>query len=134
MPRKSKFSDKTWKTVKAMLDSGMKATEIAKRIKGMKPQDIYNKKKQWKKAEYYSDPKNMKYHTKRYKAWRLAVFMYDGFKCRWCGSTRGLEADHIKPQSTHPELKYKVSNGRTLCRKCHRRTCTYGFKALRYKD
>lgn len=30
------------------------------------------------------------------------------------------EVDHIKPRSTHPELKYDPSNGRIACRPCNR--------------
>ena len=43
--------------------------------------------------------------------------------CRLCFRivTRGVnaEVDHIKPRSTHPELRYDVSNGRILCKECH---------------
>lgn len=30
------------------------------------------------------------------------------------------EVDHIKPRSTHPELKYEPANGRIVCRSCNR--------------
>lgn len=128
-----KFSQKVWKLVKSMIDSGISAVDVASKFKGMTPQQIYYRKKKWKAQEYYST-KNLKYHTKKYKAWRLAVFTRDGFKCRWCGKNRHLQADHILPQSTHPHLKYEISNGRTLCRTCHKRTATYGTQALNYKN
>jgi len=62
-----------------------------------------------------------------YKDWRFAVFVRDKFTCVWCGEAnrRGLghsvelEADHIESWTTHPELRYEVDNGRTLCRSCH---------------
>ena len=65
--------------------------------------------------------------SKQYKEWRTAVFMRDNYTCIECRS-RGvdLEADHIKPFSTHPELRFEVSNGRTLCKPCHRKTNTWG--------
>lgn len=130
------FSDATWRSVKRMLDAGWKATEIAKKIPNMKAQDIYNKKRQWQREDYYTNPKNAIYFSDKYKAWRLAVFKRDKFTCRWCkrsGRYVRLEADHILPKSTHPQLMYKISNGRTLCRRCHRKTPTFGLKALNYK-
>lgn len=59
---------------------------------------------------------------KRYKEWQRAVFTRDGNKCVWCGGSERLEADHIKRWSTNPELRYELSNGRTLCMKCHNKT------------
>src|SRR3990167_2227052 len=42
------------------------------------------------------------------------------FTCQFCGVRGGrIEADHIKWWSEYPKLRYKVSNGRTLCRACH---------------
>lgn len=60
--------------------------------------------------------------NKQYKEWQRAVFVRDGNKCVWCGSNERLEADHIKRWSTHSELRYEISNGRTLCMKCHNKT------------
>lgn len=59
---------------------------------------------------------------KKYKIWQRKVFNRDGFRCVWCGGNERLEADHIKRWSTHPKLRYKLSNGRTLCMKCHNKT------------
>jgi len=42
-----------------------------------------------------------------------------GHKCRVCGTTNNLDVDHINKRSTHPELKYQLSNLQYLCRKCH---------------
>lgn len=52
--------------------------------------------------------------------WARTVITRDG-KCTSCGSTDDLTAHHIKPWSTHPELRYEPSNGATLCKPCHRR-------------
>jgi len=54
------------------------------------------------------------------REWREAVFKRDDYTCQMCG-VRGtyLEADHLKPWAYFPELRYKVNNGRTLCRPCH---------------
>ena len=65
-----------------------------------------------------------------YKMWREHVFARDDYTCQGCG-VRGAElnADHIKPFCNFPELRFDVSNGRTLCRPCHKDTETWGFKA-----
>lgn len=51
--------------------------------------------------------------------WAAAVKGRDG-KCRHCGEVNDLHAHHIKPKSTHPELKLVVDNGMTLCYRCHK--------------
>jgi hypothetical protein len=67
-----------------------------------------------------------------YKEWRTAVFVRDNYTCVWCGQRGGkLNADHIKPFSTHKHLRFDVSNGRTLCVACHKKTPTYLAGALR---
>lgn len=62
-----------------------------------------------------------------YKNWRNAIFARDHYTCVGCGiknqqglgRTVRLEADHIKSWNEFPELRYEVSNGRTLCKECH---------------
>lgn len=69
-----------------------------------------------------------------YRKWREAVFKRDGYSCVICGDRnytgRGetviINADHIKPFALHPELRFDINNGRTLCEPCHRKTKTYG--------
>ncbi len=69
-----------------------------------------------------------------YKKWRKDVFKRDKYTCVLCkahseegvGHTVILNADHIKRFSTHPELRFDINNGRTLCIDCHRKTGTYG--------
>lgn len=36
-----------------------------------------------------------------------------------CGSMTKVVAHHIKPWSSHPELRYDPDNGIALCQACH---------------
>ena len=59
-------------------------------------------------------------HSIEYKQWRNNVFNRDNYTCKECGK-RGcyLEAHHIKPFSTHKDLRFDVDNGITYCVECH---------------
>lgn len=75
-----------------------------------------------------------------YKAWRKAVFERDNYTCQECesrseaGKPLVIHADHIKPFALHPELRFDVGNGRTLCKPCHQKTPTYGPKSWTKKS
>lgn len=57
----------------------------------------------------------------KYRRWRNAVLVQDGYKCKNCGSLENLEVHHIIPFSEGTDLRYDVNNGIVLCRDCHRR-------------
>ena len=55
------------------------------------------------------------------REWSARVMVRDDFVCQSCGKRGGdMHAHHIKPWKDHPELRFDVSNGTTLCVKCHR--------------
>lgn len=69
-----------------------------------------------------------------WKHWRTAVFKRDNYTCQDCGQRGGiLEPHHIKEVANYPELVYDISNGKTLCHSCHKKTDNYGYKAHRIR-
>jgi hypothetical protein len=71
----------------------------------------------------------------KYRDWRSLVFARDNWTCQCCGIRGGyLEADHIKPWCAFPDLRYELSNGRTVCRPCHVKLDTHGHKAKKYLE
>lgn len=76
--------------------------------------------------------------------WNWLVKHRDGFRCVECGSTEDLLAHHIVPRALGG--KDILSNGKTLCRKCHSKTHTgklsadaifeakNGYKNFRWKS
>ena len=55
-----------------------------------------------------------------YNNWRKAVFVRDSFTCQICRCVGVyLEAHHIKSFAKFPDLRLEISNGVTLCKKCH---------------
>lgn len=80
-----------------------------------------------------------------YKDWRRYVLARDNYTCNLCGERGGkLCIDHIKPLravirdskiTTMQEARacadvWNTCNGRALCEPCHKKTDTYGWRAL----
>lgn len=121
------------KIAKFLFDNGLSKEEICKKLK-ISEKTFYFYKSKWTKRDYHTNPKNLKYHSPEYLKWREAVLERDGRKCVICGSTKTLQADHVLSYAYHPELRFNVDNGRTLCQHCHRtKTKTFGRKAKNLK-
>lgn len=60
--------------------------------------------------------------------WRKRIFYRDNYTCTKCKSKKQIQAHHIKSWNDYPDLRYNLSNGITLCVKCHRKTNNYGRK------
>lgn len=68
-----------------------------------------------------------------YIEWRKSVLSRDDYTCQICNIRGGnLHADHIKPFAYYPDLRFNLSNGRTLCVNCHRKTDTWGGRNYLY--
>jgi 5-methylcytosine-specific restriction endonuclease McrA len=54
--------------------------------------------------------------------WRLQVYERDDYTCQKCQQRGGqLHPHHIYNFAEHPELRYELANGITLCDRCHRK-------------
>lgn len=68
----------------------------------------------------YSEVSRVVRGSEEYQTWRKAVLHRDNYTCGLCKQRGGkLSAHHIKGFATHPELRFEVSNGITLCWPCH---------------
>lgn len=62
---------------------------------------------------------NDRHDSHEYKKWRLEVYKKDNYCCVKCNSKKNINAHHIYSWKHHPELRYEISNGITLCEECH---------------
>ena len=78
---------------------------------------------QWKEdrtqiVDYWTERNNSEY---RY--WRKQIWYRDGYKCKILNADCGgrIEVHHILGWKSHPELRYKINNGISLCHFHHPR-------------
>jgi hypothetical protein len=75
---------------------------------------------------------NLERHSARMKMWKEAVLLRDNFTCQGCGAIGDdVHPHHIKSFAKHPDLRYDVNNGLSLCTECHKRTPNYGARVLK---
>jgi hypothetical protein len=74
------------------------------------------------KLQKYGDD-NKDRRSSAYNSWRREVWKRDGFKCRIADQNCDgrIEAHHILGWIDHPELRYTINNGITLCHFHHPR-------------
>ncbi len=82
----------------------------------------------WKGQRYLRGPEHPKYRPEarrrnrggEHHRWKNAVISRDHATCQRCGAAGvELHAHHLKSYKDHPELRWDVSNGETLCYRCH---------------
>jgi len=63
----------------------------------------------------------------KFRLWREAIFKKDNYTC-WICEKRGFELHphHLKKFSDYPELRFKIRNGLTLCKFCHKTYTNWG--------
>lgn len=84
-----------------------------------------------KSPHWKGGPKNNKEIrlSGKYRKWSLDIKKRDDYTCQMCLKRGGiLNSDHIKPFVFFPELRFELSNGRTLCVDCHKKTPTFKRK------
>jgi hypothetical protein len=70
--------------------------------------------------------------SKDFKHWREDVFKGDNYTCWICEDRGGnghkviLHPHHLKGFAEYPKLRFKVSNGMTLCDFCHKTYTDFG--------
>lgn len=72
-----------------------------------------------------------------YRKFKKAVLKRDGYRCVLCGISRDdgviIEVDHIIPVAAYRRGILEMSNARSLCQLCHKKTETYGNSAKYYR-
>ncbi len=102
------------------INTGRSRPDRAELNRKVKPKEMQGKNNpNWKGG---ITPLNRKLRNSlMYANWRQNVFLRDNHRCQRCYKYGGyLEAHHIKSFAEHPELRFDLSNGITLCTDCHK--------------
>ena|SRR5699024_622190 len=55
------------------------------------------------------------------RKWRRLIFDRDDYTCQHCKKSGGkLNAHHLNSWDKHPDDRFEITNGVTLCETCHR--------------
>ena len=103
---------------------GKKHLEETKLKMSLKKIEYFSNNKQW---NYMEDRTQLAVKQQRndmaYQEWRKSIWSRDNFKCKInnqdCDGR--IEAHHILNWRDHPELRYEINNGITLCHAHHPR-------------
>jgi len=112
-------------------EANLKRSQSLKGIKRSKDWRVkVSKRMKGKNCNFWKGGKsNYLYRLRRslkYKLWREKVFKRDNYTCQKCSQRGGnLHPHHIKSFAKYPQLRFVVSNGKTLCEKCHKQTKSY---------
>jgi len=108
-----------------LINNGIRIKTNGEQLTGRKiPRDIVEKirlKTTGRRKENPISTKNELFRKRdNYKEWRKEVFERDNYICQHCGKEGNiLNAHHIYEFSKHKDKRLIVSNGVTLCKKCH---------------
>lgn len=82
--------------------------------------DVHGFRRSGEAHPLYKPDSRRKNRRGKHGSWARAVLGRDRATCRHCGATGvELHAHHIKPFAEYPELRWELSNGITLCHRCH---------------
>jgi hypothetical protein len=141
--KSEQYKGKCFNTGRTHIKKGQRLSPKTEFKKGVMPKTCFKKgdpritganNRNWKGGV---TPEHLKIRwSQDMKNWRKKVFERDSYTCQECGIKGGwdrekkikitLNADHIKPFATHPDLRLDLDNGRTLCLDCHKKTPSYG--------
>lgn len=95
-------------------------SEIKKSVKGLYfcSSDCWYEHNQGENHYLWAGGQNERVNP-NYTKWRKAVLERDKYYCRICHSQDRLEVHHIKRFATHPDIRWNIDNGLTLCHDCH---------------
>lgn len=72
------------------------------------------------RAPWLKNPQDVR-RSSAYRRWHDTILKRDEYTCQICGQVGGrLNVHHIKPFAKYPKLRLELSNGVTLCERCHR--------------
>lgn len=138
-----------------LYSSGLSANQVAEKTRVSKPTVLryarlkgINRTSEIGQGSKYSDNRRKPTHksylndklskvlsTAEYKLFRRRMLERDKWTCVQCGYKGSkIHLDHIKPRCYYPELTFNEDNVRTLCVSCHKKTDTWGYKAILNKE